>query len=879
MSLTPGTKLGAYQIQSLLGSGGMGDVYRATDTKLGRDVAIKVLPPEFARNHDRVARFGREAQLLASLNHPNIAAIYGFLESNGLVGLVLELVEGEDLAQRLKRGAIPPAEAIALATQIAAGLEAAHDKGIVHRDLKPANIKVTSDGTLKILDFGIAKALEDAPAGRDISASPTLSVVETRAGLILGTAAYMSPEQARGHNVDKRTDIWAFGVVLYEMFTGTKMFEGDTMTDVLAAILTAEPDWNALPPSTPRGARTLLRHCLERDPKKRLRDLGDMRLILDDARYAAPGAPSVQAAGRLQQAAPWALAALALLLAAWAFAVHSRTDSPSRAVTYIEIGFPANVEPISGLAGGFAISPDGRAVAMVGGRNGRRVLFVRRLDRPEAVEIEGSGGASSSGFSPDGASVAFVSASVLTRFSLADQQRAVMVSNADVSTYIAWAPSGIVYGTSGGLWLVPGEGGKSRQLTKLDAARHEVLHNDPLILPGGRTVLFASLTPEAGTERIEAVPLSGGPRSVVLEHAYTPVWSPTGHLLFARDGAVWAVPFDPASVSARGTAVQVIPAGVVASERNGGLAYQVSSEGTLIFMPAEFDSKRVVSVDRAGSELALNLPPGRYANPRISPDGRQLLVEDGGISVVTLDLLRGTRSRLTAAALGTSFSTWTADSRGVVFRRLNIPFWTAADGSGNSGPVPSGQENDYPSSPGPDADSILAVRLQPETSGDIFLLSVSGKFAPKPLIVTPAYEGGPELSPDGRWLLYQSNASGQAEIYVRRYPALDRAWQVSGGGGVQTRWSGTGQEIYYRNGQRMMAVAFNGRGAEPAFGKPTPLFADEYDFGQGVSIANYDVTRDGRFIMLRRIPHGGNLSAVVNWTEELKRILAAGGAR
>jgi len=878
MALTPGTKLGPYEIVATIGAGGMGEVYRARDTKLSRDVALKVLPPEFARDHQRVARFGREAQVLASLNHPNIAAIHGFLESNGVVGLVLELVEGEDLADRLTRGPIPLEEAIALARQIAAGLETAHEKGIVHRDLKPSNIKVTGDGTVKILDFGIAKALEDAPAGRDISSSPTMSVAQTRAGLILGTAAYMSPEQARGLNVDKRTDIWAFGVVLFEMLTGRKMFAGETASDSFAAVLTSQPDWKALPASTPPGVRTLLRHCLERDPKKRLRDIGDMGLLLDDARYRAPGAPSVRAAGKLQKAAPWAVAVLALLLAAWTFAAHSRTDPRSHAVTYLEIGFPHDVEPISGLAGGFAISPDGRSVAMIGGRNGRRTLFVRRLDRPEAVEIEGSDGASSSGFSPDGASVAFVAASRLTRFSLADQQRAV-VADADVSTYIAWTSSGIVYGNAGGLWLVPAEGGASRQLTALDAARHEVLHNDPLVLPGGRTVLFACLTSEAGTERIEAVPISGGPPSVVLEHAHTPVWSPTGHLLFARDGAVWAVPFDPASVSVRGTAVQVIPAGVVASERNGGLGYQVSSDGTLTFMPAEFDSKRVISVDRAGSELALNLPAGRYGNPRISPDGRRLLVEDGGISVETLDLERGTRSRLTAAALGTSFSTWTADSRRVVFRRLNVPFWEAADGSGNAGPVPSGQVNDYPASPGPDDDSILAVRLQPQTSGDIFLLSVSGKFAPKPLIVTPAYEGGPEMSPDGRWLLYQSNASGQAEIYVRRYPALDRAWQVSGGGGVQTRWAASGREIYYRNGQRMMAVAFNGTGAEPTFGKPVALFADGYDYGQGVSIANYDVTRDGRFIMLRRGPHGGNLSAVINWTEELKQILAAGGVR
>jgi len=313
--------------------------------------------------------------------------------------------------------------------------------------------------------------------------------------------------------------------------------------------------------------------------------------------------------------------------------------------------------------------------------------------------------------------------------------------------------------------------------------------------------------------------------------------------------------------------------------RSGSLGFQLSSIGDLVSLPADFDSKRVVSVGRDGSQLALNLPPDRYGNPRISPDGRRLLVESQGSVIETLDLLRGTQAKLTAPALGTSFASWTADGEGVVFRRFNVPFWTAADGSGKAGPVPAGLINDYPSSPGPDPDTILDVRIQPETSGDIFLLSLSGKFQPKPLLATPAYEGGPELSPDRHWMLYQSNESGQPEIYVRRYPAMDRQWQVSEGGGVQARWSSTGREIYYRGGQSMMAVAVNSSGPEPTFGKPAALFADEYDLGQALSIPNYDVTRDGRFIMLRRGSHGSSLRVVIHWTEELKQILAAGGVR
>jgi serine/threonine-protein kinase len=413
----------------------------------------------------------------------------------------------------------------------------------------------------------------------------------------------------------------------------------------------------------------------------------------------------------------------------------------------------------------------------------------------------------------------------------------------------------------------------------LDPARHEVLHSDAAVFPGTRTVLFTSLTTEPGSERIESVPLHGGQRSVVIEHAMAPVWSPTGHLLFGRDGAVWATPFDPGSATARGTAVPVIAAGLVGTRLFGSPGFQLSSTGTLVFVPSDFDYKRVVSVAPDGSELALKLPPNHYGNPRISPDGHRLLIETDVSLIETLDLARGTRARLTAAALGTSYSMWTADGKGVVFRRYNVPFWVAADGSGQTGPVPSGMVNDYPSSSGPDADSILDVRVQPDTSGDVFLMSISGKFQPKPLLITPAYEGGAQLSPDKRWMVYQSNQSGQPEIYVRRYPVLDRAWQVSEGGGVQARWSTIGREIYYRGGQHIMAAAFDGAGAEPVFGKPVALFTDDYDIGQNISIANYDVTREGRFIMLRRGTRGGHLRVIINWTEELKQILAAGGIR
>jgi eukaryotic-like serine/threonine-protein kinase len=883
MTLTSGTKLGPYEIRSPLGAGGMGEVYRAADSKLGRDVALKVIQQEFAQDAQLMARFQREAQVLASFNHTNIASVYGLEESGGVRALVMELVEGPTLADRIKEGAVPLEETLPIAKQIAEAIEYAHERGVVHRDLKPANIKVTRDGRVKVLDFGLAKALRGEAAPADISNSPTLSFEATRAGIILGTAAYMSPEQAKGRTVDRRADIWSFGVVLFEMLTGRQMFVGETATDIMAAVVRAEPDWSLLPKNLPQRVRELLQRCLVKNDKRRLRDIGEARLMLEDAMNAAPEAAASAALPEpnpLWRAVPWAIAAVAIAVTGWMVWHRAGSREAIGSPMHLEMAYPPNVEPISGLQGGFAVSPDGQSVAMIGVREGLRRLYIRRLDRPEADEISDTTNANTADFSPDSKSVVFAMGSgSIIRMSLADRQRTILAQGADLTSGVAWVSTDIVYNHGGALWTVPANGGTSRQLTTLDAARHEVLHCDPAVLPGTRVVLFSSLTSDAGTERIEAVSLDGQKRNVVMEHAVTPVWSPTGHLLFGRDGAVWAVPFDERSATTNGTAVPVIPAGVVCTVRSGSLGFQLSSIGDLVFVPADFDSKRVVSVGRDGSELALNLPLDRYGTPRISPDGRRLLVARDGRVIEALDMLRGTHAKLAPAALGTSFATWTSDGEGVVFRRFNLPFWTATTGSGKAGPVPAGLISDYPSSAGPDPDSVLDVRIQPESSGDLFLLSITGKFQPKPLLVTPAYEGGPELSPDGHWILYQSNESGQPEIYVRRYPAMDRQWQVSEGGGVQPRWSGTGREIYYRGGQHMMAVAIDPSRAEPAFGKPAALFVDEYDFGQTLSIPNYDVTRDGRFIMLRRGSHGSSLRVVVHWAEELNQILAAGGVR
>ncbi|HET7292501.1 MAG TPA: hypothetical protein VFM88_08760 [Vicinamibacteria bacterium] len=471
----------------------------------------------------------------------------------------------------------------------------------------------------------------------------------------------------------------------------------------------------------------------------------------------------------------------------------------------------------------------------------------------------------------------------MTRISLTDGRAVDLAAGADFVTgaSLAWDGDEIVFTRGGALWRVPAAGGEPRPLTDL-APPEEVLHTDPLVLPGGRTVLFTCLTAAPLRGRIEAIPLAGGRRSVVLEGGISPVWSPTGHLLFGREGAVWAVPFDPLEARALGPAVRVIPPGVVGSVRAGSLGYHLSANGTLVFYPANFDDKRLVSVARDSSELPLALPPGSYGNPRISPDGRRVAVEAGGgttgSAIEVIDLVRGTRAISVPPAPGTAFPLWTRDGARIVFRSFGLS-WVAADGSGKTGVIAGGDFSTSAASAGPDAGSFIAIHIRPETAGDLYLMSIDGAFPPKPLLATPAYEGSPHFSPDGRWLAYQSNASGQPEIYVRRYPALDRAWPVSEGGGVQVRWSPSGREIYYRGSGQVMAVAFDGKGAEPVLGRPTALFADVYDFGQGISIPNYDVTREGRFLMLRRGPQGGSLRVVLNWTEELKRTLAKGGVR
>ena len=878
MSLSPGTRLGVYEVLAPIGAGGMGEVYRARDSRLKRDVALKILPDAFASDPDRLARFEREAQVLASLSHPNLATVYGLEEAVNQAGgsyraIVMELVEGPTMADRLARGALPLDEALAVARQIASGVELAHERGIVHRDLKPANIKLSGDGIVKVLDFGLAKLWEKDPlaSGVDLVNSPTMTGAGlTGAGIILGTAAYMSPEQARGRKVDQRADIWAFGCILFEMLAGAPAFAGETATDILARVMERDPDWSKLPAPTPPNVLRVLRRCLEKDPARRLRHVGDARLELDDAREprVAAAAPPASVWSR---ALPWTVAGLLALATVAAFATRPATSTASPVVSHFDIINPPGVEVQSGFTQAFVLSPDGRRIAFIGVRDGMRRLFVRAVEQPEVAEIPGSTGANTLAFSSDGTSIVFISASSsLTTFQFGDSATRALPATGDATGGLDWGTQGIVFQKQNAIWFVDPKGGSARQLTVLDAAREETIHAAPNWLDD-RVIVFGSLTNQAGTERIEAVTFDAEPRrTVIVERARWAAWSPTGHLLFDRDGALLAVPFDLGTLKATGPASVVLPAGTVSPNTFGGLAMQVSEDGTLAYSPAGYGNQRIVMVSRDGSSMPLAFPAARFTNPRFSPDGTRLALDENLSSQVVIDLTRGTKIGLQEPAFGSGFVSWNSDGSRLAYRRYNLPYSISADGKRDGAPIKDGGATDYVASAGANPDELLMVRINPDAGGDIYLFSMSGAHAPKVLIAGRGYQGGPQLSPDKRWLAYQSDETGQPEIYVRSYPALERAWQVSVGGGFQPRWGAGGREVLYRAGGPMVAVAFDGRGDAPALGKPQTLFNQAFDYGQGISIANYDVSRDGRLVMLRSEPGVAPFHVIRNWAEGLK---------
>ena len=877
MPLSSGARLGAYEIVDAIGAGGMGEVYRAHDMALDRDVALKVLPELFAADAERVARFEREARILASLNHRNIATIHGLERTAGATFLVMELVRGETLAQRIVRGRIPIDEALPIAIEIASALEAAHGKGIVHRDLKPANIVLMQDGDAKVLDFGLAKARGDDGAAIDVTHSPTMAIGGTMAGVLLGTAAYMSPEQARGKTVDKRADIWAFGCVLFEMLTGKPAFDGETLSDIVAAVMGNEPDWTALPERLPHAVRSVTRRCLTKDAAQRLHDIADARIEIQDAVTESPPVPASPSKPhrvlRSIQAPAWILGAMlaagiALLVGPKAWRDTSRASSATR----LELTLPPGVELYTGYGANASIAPDGTHIAFIGAVGGIRQLYVRGMDQFDASVIRGTDFVTSLFFSPDGSAVGLLTGDrVLKKVSLADGLVVTLADDVDISSGATWgADDRITFGRGGTLWQIRASGRDAQQLTTLDHEKHELLHAWPTAVAGGKAILFASVT-GIGRDAAHIEALQSGQRHVVVESATYPLYTPTGHLIFFRNGTVFAVRFDLNRLAINGPPARVVDD--VAVDTTGAPLLSVSASGSLVYTPSTIATSRLVWVTRQAVERPITKIPRPYQNPRIARDGRRILVQVNGVLWI-LDADRDTFTRLTSEdTAGNSWPLWTTNGTRVVFRSRAGLRWIDADGGGLSQAIPNTSMADIPSSFSPDGETLALMRQSSAGASDIYVLSGRGESGARPLVSTPANEGGAQFSPDGHWMAYTSDESGESQVYVRPYPGPDRKWLVSTDGGTSVRWNSDGRELFYRNGDKMMVVAVStSHGLE--LSAPRLLFEQHYAFAGSMAMANYDVSPDGqRFVMIKGDSGSGRVNVVLNWFEELKRLV------
>jgi serine/threonine-protein kinase len=856
-----GRTLGHYTIEEQLGAGGMGVVYRATDNKLGRQVAIKVLPERVAKDPERLARFEREARVLASLNHPNIAAIHGLEDFEGHRYLVLELVPGPTLAQRLASGALPIDEALGVCRQVAEALEAAHDKGVVHRDLKPANIKITPEGRVKVLDFGLAKAM--APGAE--SSSPdaaTLTLEATQPGTVLGTAAYMSPEQARGKPVDRRADIWAFGCVLYETLAGRRAFPGQTVSDFIASVLTREPDWDALPPATPRNLQALLRHCLHKDLQRRLRDIGDARIEVEEA-LAAPAAPALVEAAAPAARLRWAAAGMAAgLLAAALVAWLLWPAAGSGEVARFAIGLPAGESLDSGFASSVALSPDGARLVYATGTG----LFLRRIDQLEAKLIPGTEGGYHPFFSPDGQWIGFRQAPRLRKVAFSGGAP-VTICEHPGHQGSSWAPDGtIIFADMPSLWKVPAAGGAPQVLAAPDTAKGELSYRFPQILPGGKAVLYtigASDSESFDDSRIGVLRLDNGEKKVLVEGGAYARYSPSGHIVYARAGALLAAPFDVKRLAITGSPVP-FHEGVWEIVINGAAHFDVSPNGTLVYAPGSTAgaTRQPVWVDRQGKPQPLPLPPRAYLHPRLSPDGRQvaLEIEGPGHNLFTYDLDRGTLTKLTFDGVS-HWPLWTPEGKRLTFRSWRTGsftmWWMPADRSAGEERLTEIGAMQSPASWSPDGRVVTFNQISAETGPDVWVLEMTAERKPRPFAQTRFAEGSPKFSPDGKWIAYCSNESGRLEVYAQPYPGPGPKIQISTEGGSDPVWARNGKELFYRNGDRMMVVSVT---LGPALGasRPRLLWEGHYSHGIGSSCgspgptsSNYDVTADGqRFLMI-----------------------------
>jgi serine/threonine-protein kinase len=909
MGLTTGTRLGPYEILSALGAGGMGEVYRAIDTSLGRHVAIKVLPEAFAQDAERLARFEREAKTLAALNHPHIAQIYGVERSSGVQALVMELVEGEDLSQRIARGPIPLDEALPIARQICEALEAAHDQSIIHRDLKPANIKVTPDGVVKVLDFGLAKLNDPnvSNGSNGLSLSPTITspAIMTGVGMILGTAAYMAPEQVKGRSADKRSDVWAFGCVLFEMLTGTRAFDGEDVAEVLSRVLQREPEWEALSSDVPPSIRTLLQACLVKDRRKRVADIAAALFVLDhQTGLTAVGTVSAAPLPRTplwRRAAALTAAALVIVTVAttltW-FATRPAEPVPPRVSRLQVASSGAAVLTIRGADRDLAITPDGSRVVYVG-NNGTQ-LFVRALDALEPVAVF-TGLPRGPFVSPDGQWIGFVDGIAALKRVAVTGGPAVTLATLDGNTArgATWAPDDtIIVATSNattGLLRVAAAGGPTAVLTRPDRAQGEADHLWPELLPGGRAVLFTitALTGGFDAAQVAVLDLQTGTRKILVRGGSDPHYVPSGHIVYAAAGTLRAVPFDLATLETRGRPAPVIPE--VVTTLFGAVDAVVAGDGTLAYVSGggrlqatgASAPRTLVSVDRQGHETPIPMPPRSYLSPRLSPDGTHIAVsaQDQDLDLWLWDLVRATLTRLTFDPGSDDYPVWTADGRRLIFNSdrggtRNL-YWQAADGTGAIERLTDSPNVQYPTAVSPDGRRLIFTEVAPKTGEDIMQVELDGTHRVTPLVQSPFVERNGIVSPDGRWLAYEANDSGRSEIYVRPFPDVNGGhWQVSANGGWRPLWARSGQELFYASPTGALMRVGVERASSWAATTPTLLVKEGYYTNPGYSLGRqYDISPDGqRFVMIKEGGSGQTAAppqiiVVQHWTEELTRLV------
>ncbi len=917
-----------YLIVEKIDEGGMGVVYRAHDTKLDRDVAVKFLPDEFTGDRERLARFTREARLLATLSHSNIAAIHGFEEADNKPFLILELVEGKTLAERLKKRRLPLQEALGICRQIADGLETAHEKGIIHRDLKPSNIMLTPEGKVKILDFGLAKALYGQPSWPEGSDATKDQSQASTSGIVLGTAPYMSPEQATGKPVDKRTDVWAFGCILYECLTGKAAFHGDTVSETLAAVIGGEPDWKALPKETPERVREVLRTCLEKDPGVRLHDVADAFIEID--RLPANTFEAAPAAGRISL--PWLVAGLGAALIVGVLAGtylmrHLRPASPLpfvRTVVKIEKGhrlagmslapwyrLPTRTAMAISSEGGFIVysASEEYPTDEINPREMAAVpsvrtsassenptyeinprLYIRRTDQMESRPISGTEGGISPFLSPDNRWVGFWADGKLKKVSV-DGGTPTVLCNATVPFGASWGrDNNIVFSANqrGGLSRVPAQGGVPESLTTPDRTKEEFSHRLPHYLPDGKGVLFTVMRELYDLQpRVALLDLKRRNWRVLLEDAAEARYIPTGHLVFLRQGTLMAAQFFLHRLEVTGQPVpataKVMQSLNYATPDHNSVAGQfcISDSGSLIYASGGIVPdwrNSVVWVNQKGIAQPIESLAGSIDAPRLSPDGQRIASPTMGTEfrVWTYDLNRGTASPVTSE--GKAFwSVWTPDGKRVVFNwwRSGLPnlFWQAADGSGAMERLTTSEYHQVPGSFSPDGTVLVFVEDRPETGWDILLLDLHSRHV-TPFLESRANEVQTDLSPDGRWLAYVSDESGVYQVYVRPFPGPGGKWQVSSEGGDQPLWARSGKQLFYRWGDQVWVVDVR---LDAGFAPSKPRLLFEKPYLHAGPVRGWDISADGqRFLMVKyeeiKLPPVTEMILVQNWFEELKRL-------